>query len=170
MYDWINKWVHSLMSKLKKCGKFCVCVFQVRVDHRAVPDLRFSHGLEVHSYEKGYESSAILGSDSLGALTHNSSGRGGCGRLAPALPVTSAPRIRTQNLDHVSRPPSHPTLRANERGRKEIKSGGWVGGGRGRVSRERERNQTLYHYKALSCHFNEIYFNQNDTQQHFSPS
>lgn len=92
----------SLMSKLKKCGKFCVCVFQVRVDHRAVPDLRFSHGLEVHSYEKGYESSAILGSDSLGALTHNSSGRGGCGRLAPALPVTSAPRIRTQNLDHVA--------------------------------------------------------------------
>ncbi|TSK42086.1 Protein cereblon [Bagarius yarrelli] len=88
----------------------------LRMDYRAVSDLRFSHGLEVLRRENGAESSAILGSDSLCALTHNPSGRRGCGRLTFALLVISALRTRW-NTTRINPPPSHTTLRTTERGK-----------------------------------------------------
>lgn len=88
-----------------------MCVLQVRLDHRAVPDLRFSHGLEVLRCEKGSESSAILGSDSLGALTHNPSQRGGCGRLTSALPVNLALH-NTHRENHITSTVLHHTPRS----------------------------------------------------------
>lgn len=64
---------------------------QVRLDNRSVPNLRVSHGLEVHSHQEGLVSTSFLGSDTFSYAPPYPPVRGGGGErgLSSLLPVTS---------------------------------------------------------------------------------
>lgn len=88
---------------------------QVRLDNRSVPNLRVSHGLEVHSHQEGLVSTSFLGSDTFSYAPPYPPGRGGGGErgLSSLLPVTSDqhfPTVKGKKKQQPCEPPEPGSL------------------------------------------------------------